>query len=140
MKKKGAVVNPARSRFCFESLHLPQNEGVEEGKPPSENRVQPNTVFRFAVVGVPIVAVADLVFADPVAAGPASPVAPAFAVLVFDALARVDGEAHHYPLHRYHLPMKREAIVAPIYCSQGEGTLRLTAGYASMACHKAQTL
>lgn len=134
------MVNPARSRFCFEFLHLPQNEGVEEGKPPSENRVQPNTVFRFAVTEVPIVAAVDLVFADPVAVGPASPAAPAFAVLVFDALAHAGGEAHHFPLHRYRLPMKREAIVAPIHCSRGEGTLRPTAGYAWTACHKAQTL
>lgn len=138
--KKGGVVNLVRSRFCFESLRLPQNGGVEEGKPPSENRAQPNTVFRFAVLGVPIVAVVGLVFADPAAVGPVSPADPAFVGLVFDALAPGGGEVHHSPLHHYRLPMTQEVIVAPIYCSLGEETLLLTAGYVSLACHKAHIL
>lgn len=91
------------------------------------------------MAGVPIVAVVGLAFAGPASVDPASP-APAFAGLVFGALARVGGGAHHSPLHRYRLLLTQEAIVVPIYCSRGGGTPRSTVGYASMACHKAQIL
>lgn len=97
-------------------------------------------VFQFAVAGVPIAAVvADLVFADLAAVDPASP-DPAFVALVFDALARAGGVAHHFPLHHCRLPMTRMAVAGPIYCSQGEGTLRLTVGFALLAGYKVHIL
>lgn len=96
-------------------------------------------VFRFAVAGAPIVAVVDLVFADLAAVDPASP-DPAFVVPVFDALVRAGGVAHRFPLHRYHLPTTRMAIAGPKYCSQGEGTLQLTVGFAPLAYHKVHIL
>lgn len=96
-------------------------------------------VFQFAVAGVPIAVVVDLVFADLAAVDPASP-DPAFVALVFDALARADGVAHRFPLHRYRLPTTRTAIAGPIYCSQGEETLRLIVGFVPLACHKVHIL
>lgn len=142
------LINPVHFRFYFDSLPLPRNVGAGGDMALSCSRIQPNMAFRFVAEGVPIVVVVGLVFVGLVSVDLVF-LGPAFAVPVVDVLARVDGGVHRSPpllplrlplLHRYRLSMIQGVIGTPIHRYQGEEILRLTVGYALLACRKAQIL